>query len=71
MFQGFFAGCPYKLARYQERCYLKILYFEKSDRSCRVDLVLPFASDSRKLFKIGVNFSSTIRGIEKRPVAKF
>ena len=26
---------------------------------------LPFASDSRKLFKIGVNFSNTIRGIEK------
>ena len=26
---------------------------------------LPFASDSRKLFKIGVNFSNAIRGIEK------
>lgn len=26
---------------------------------------LPFASDPRKLFKIGVNFSNAIRGIEK------
>lgn len=25
---------------------------------------LPFASDSRKLYKIGVNFSNQIRGIE-------
>lgn len=26
---------------------------------------LPFASDSRKLYKIGVNFSEKMRGIEK------
>ena len=26
---------------------------------------VPFASDSRKLFKIGVNFSNATRGIEK------
>lgn len=25
---------------------------------------LPFASDSRKLYKIGINFSNQIRGIE-------
>ena len=26
---------------------------------------LPFASDPRKLFKVGVNFSNALRGIEK------
>ena len=75
--QSFFSDIPYELARELELHYQNVLYIvcklvgfyvkaEYHTSEGRVEhYSRPFETDSRKLFKIGVNFSAQTRNIEK------